>query len=63
METQNISAFPIVNPSSGLYEGYGLSKRELFAAMAMQGILSSGNNEEETSFLNTAIAQVNKSSH
>jgi hypothetical protein len=48
MDEQNITAFPIVNPNplNGLYQGYGLSKRELFAAMAMQGILSSGNQEE-----------------
>jgi D-alanyl-D-alanine carboxypeptidase len=40
---QTVSAFPITNPSSSIVEGIGLSKRELIAAMAMQGMLSNHN--------------------
>lgn len=36
MANDNESAFPIV-PEWGLVASWGLSKRELFAAMAMQG--------------------------
>jgi len=46
INNQDISAFPIAYAESDLTEGYGLTKRELFAAMAMQGILSSANQEE-----------------
>lgn len=38
MNEQSHSAFPVVTSTEVLYEGYGLSKRELFAAMAMQGL-------------------------
>lgn len=33
-------AFPVVHPLPGGYADWGLSKRELFAAMAMQGMLA-----------------------
>lgn len=35
------AAFPVVN-SPLFHEQYGLTKRELFAAMAMQGLLAAG---------------------
>ena len=35
------TAFPVIG-SHKFYEEQGLSKRELFAAMAMQGMVSSG---------------------
>lgn len=38
MKNENLSAFPLTGEVS--YDGIGLSKREYFAAMAMQGILS-----------------------
>ncbi len=34
------SAFPLDVPASGCPPQYGITKRELFAAMAMQGFLS-----------------------
>ena len=34
INNQDISAFPIAYAESDLTEGYGLTKRELFAAMA-----------------------------
>lgn len=43
MTKANESAFPVTNensPSSNLERQRGLTKRELFAAMAMQGLLS-----------------------
>lgn len=33
-------AFPFAIPPNSMREAYGLSKRELFAAMAMQGLQS-----------------------
>lgn len=33
-------AFPAEGPSAGQFESPGLTKRELFAAMAMQGLLA-----------------------
>lgn len=42
METdKDDSAFPIVtNSESCLYDAYGLTKREYFSAIALQGLLS-----------------------
>lgn len=39
MENKNKPAFTILDPNGSYYET-GLTKREYFAAMAMQGILS-----------------------
>jgi hypothetical protein len=47
MAGQNTLVFPIGENTTSLYEGYGLSKRELFAAMAMQGLLNSSNDTFE----------------
>ena len=47
-KTQSDSAYPIVDQSSSLYEGYGLSKRELFAAMALQGLCTHFNKVSES---------------
>jgi len=42
IKDQGHSAFP-VHDDGTLFPSYGLSKKELFAAMAMQGILSNAN--------------------
>ena len=39
-----MSVFPIFDPTCGRVVEWGLTKRELFAAMAMQGLLSTGAN-------------------
>lgn len=41
MTNGNKFAFAMLDPNSG-FSQYGLTKRELFAAMAMQGFLSEG---------------------
>lgn len=40
MTNADDTAFPIVHPDGKGVQYYGLGKRELFAAMAMQGMLS-----------------------
>lgn len=40
MENGNQPAFPIVNGVTGVITEEGLTKREYFSAMAMQGMLS-----------------------
>jgi hypothetical protein len=48
MSTQNFSAYPIENNSDFLENitpGYGLTKKELCAFMAMQGILANADFE------------------
>lgn len=42
MENGQQPAFPSYNHARNLIENEGLSKRELIAAMAMQGLLASG---------------------
>lgn len=57
MSTQDFSTFPITNSQDGLYEGYGLSKRELIAAMAMQGLLSNLSAIRKEGFKNSDIEE------
>lgn len=54
IEDQEHSAFPTSDDGT-LFPGYGLSKKELFAAMAMQGILSSNNDLSCTSIVEYSI--------
>lgn len=41
----NVPIYPIPHPSSE-YDYFGLTKREYFAAMAMQGILAASNTSD-----------------
>lgn len=49
MTLHNEPAFPMLDPNSN-YSQYGLTKREYFAAMAMQGFLSSWGKHDVDSF-------------
>lgn len=56
MSNANDSAFPLsANFKDGHEVTYGLTKRELFAAMAMQGILSTETADD--SFTGTLVAK------
>ncbi len=62
MENSKQSAFPVISEEKDKYDSpfddiksYGLTKRELFAAMAMQGILAGGSNERSTMIVQAAI--------
>ena len=39
-EQGNLNAFPMLNPGPSQNDEYGLTKREYFAALALQGLLS-----------------------
>jgi len=54
IKDQGHSAFPVYDDGT-LFPGYGLSKKELFAAMAMQGILSGANDLNCTTIVNYSI--------
>jgi len=41
-----LAAFPVVIPFEGAVQYFGITKRELFAAMAMQGMMANPNHAE-----------------
>jgi hypothetical protein len=57
MSTQNFTVSSVSSDDRYLYPGYGLSKRELCAFMAMQAILSNSSfiNDNEKIIANQAI--------
>lgn len=55
-DTQSESAFPVQDDKS-LYAGYGLSKKELFAGMAMQGLLSNLSGLRKEGFKDSEIEE------
>lgn len=67
-ELGNANAFPQAKEDLNVDSEYGLTKREYFAAMAMQGLLANGNyitsykllGEESVMFADALIAELNK---
>jgi hypothetical protein len=63
-EQGNLNAFPMLNPDPSQNDEFGLTKREYFAAMAMQGLLSNPNTSFETRdaviIADALIAELNK---
>jgi hypothetical protein len=61
------NAFPMRNPDPSQNDEFGLTKREYFAAMALQGLLANGNyitnykflGEESVMFANALIEALN----
>jgi|688.fasta_scaffold2203761_1 hypothetical protein len=66
-EQGNLNAFPMLNPDPSQNDEFGLTKREYFAAMAMQGLLANGKyicnykllGEESVMFANALIKALN----
>jgi hypothetical protein len=63
-EQGNLNAFPMRNPDPSQNDEWGLTKREYFAAMAMQGLISNPNTSFETRdaviIADALIAELNK---
>jgi len=55
MINPNDQVYPIVEPNDVCSVTIGLTKRELFAAMAMQGILSNGEISHEVEVAKNAL--------
>lgn len=58
MNAEDRPAFPLAVPEQFTFIETGLTRRELFAAMAMQGILASLSNEEPLLAIPTAVEAV-----
>lgn len=58
IQDQTHSAYPVqLQEECPLYPGYGLSKKELFAAMAMQGLLSNLSGLRKEGFKDSEIEE------